>query len=262
MFHITTKDLDIAYKLNFNTPNDLYTIHCHDFYELILFIKGECIFHVEGNSRHLKGGDIILIQPNEHHFADVDHSIDYERFVLKFSPSILTDNLRKRAQDCSHFFEKNIFFDSIIKQLDYYSRQFNDEEMAYLCKCKIYELILLLSYATKILRQREEDQDSIISKTIDYILNHLSEDITIEKIAKHLGLSESYIRAKFKESMNVSLMKYVRAKKCFLAKEMILEGKKPSLVAKELNFHDYSTFYRDYVKCNGNTPNHDYSIAK
>ena len=54
--------------------------------------------------------------------------------------------------------------------------------------------------------------------------------------------------------MKIPVMQYVRYKKIIAAHQMILAGAKKSVVAELLDFNDYSTFYRSYVKIIGHAP--------
>ena len=100
----------------------------------------------------------------------------------------------------------------------------------------------------------EFQNNDIISVLIDYIENHIKEDLALENIAKDLHYSESYLSNQFKKAMKCSLMKYIRSKKIVLAQQMIREGRKAVDVAEELSFNDYSTFYRSYLKVTGMSP--------
>lgn len=262
MFQHKSSEMDIAHKYGFSDPSDQYFFHSHLDYEIILFIKGECIFHVEDKKRKLLEGDIVLIKPGENHFAEIQNP-DYERFVLKFSPRILSEKFISRIQASLSFFPKNTYFDSLIKQLDGFYSLFDFDDFESLCKCKIWELLLFLIKASQLSTTEViTTSNAQMKRIVNYIKEHLTDELDVSIIAEKLELSESYVRNLFKEQMHVPIMKYIRSKKALIARELILSGKKPQIVSKELKFHDYSTFYRDYLKIIGNPPNADYAKKK
>ncbi len=258
MFSFTKNNLDLAHKLDYaSSPKDEYGKHMHAFYELILFIRGDVDYHVESESRHLESGDIILINPGKFHFAVVNKSVSYERYVFKFPTDIVPRSIQERLKNICPFFSNKRNVENSIRSLDGYYDVYNDEDLYILSKCQIQEILVFLAN----IREKTPNyrNDDIISVLIDYIESHIKEDLSLENIAKDLHYSESYLSNQFKKTMKCSLMKYIRSKKIVLAQEMIREGKRAIEVAEELSFNDYSTFYRTYIKMIGVNPNSDKS---
>ena len=54
--------------------------------------------------------------------------------------------------------------------------------------------------------------------------------------------------------MKVPIGQYIRNKKIMIAYSLIQKGLKPTQVAENIGFLDYSTFYRTYVKVVGASP--------
>lgn len=258
MFHHISEHLDISHRIGLMDTTDSSNRQPHASHEIILFVKGDCLFQIENEKRELKGGDIILIKPGEQYFISTEDDGQIECFILKFSDRILEQRFSQRIGNCLSFFPKNNFFESLIRQLDYYHKLFSDEDFSHYAKCKIWEILLFLIKASELSEPIDDETKNLMRSIIEYIKMHLMEDISIKDIAKHVKLSESYTRTLFKENMNVPIMKYIRSKKIFLAKDMITNGEHPSEVAKKLCFCDYSTFYRAYIKITGNTPNDDF----
>ena len=238
MFSFVKQDVDFSHKLDYaSSPKDQYSKHMHVFYELILFVRGDVDYHVEGETRHLESGDIILMSPGKFHFATVNKDVSYERYVFKFPVSFLPS-------------KRNV--ESAVRAFDTFYDLYNDEDLYLLAKCKMQEIMVYLANSRG--NVPEFQNNDIISVLIDYIENHIKEDLALENIAKDLHYSESYLSNQFKKAMKCSLMKYIRSKKIVLAQQMIREGRKAVDVAEELSFNDYSTFYRSYLKVTGMSP--------
>lgn len=254
MFAFSKKDIDFSHKLDHaSSPKDEYNKHMHSFYELILFIHGDVDYHVEGETRHLRSGDIILMSPGKYHFASVNHDVSYERYVFKFPVECIPTNVQERLKDVCPFFSGSKHIENLVKEFDNLYDLFKEEDFYLLCKCKIQEIMIYLVNA----RQGTpgfKDSGDIISVLIDYIQEHIKDDLTLESIANDMHYSESYLSNQFKKTMKCSLMKYIRSKKIILAQSLIRGGAKATDVAEELSFTDYSTFYRSYIKIIGVSP--------
>ena len=83
---------------------------------------------------------------------------------------------------------------------------------------------------------------------------HLRDPLTLADICGELRLSQSYLSNKFSEYMKVSVIQYVRIKKIVAAHRCIVFGERPTKVAKDFGFSDYSTFYRANMKVIGRSP--------
>ncbi|MDD7042984.1 MAG: AraC family transcriptional regulator [Mollicutes bacterium] len=253
MFSFVKQDVDFSHKLDYaSSPKDQYSKHMHVFYELILFVRGDVDYHVEGETRHLESGDIILMSPGKFHFATVNKDVSYERYVFKFPVSFLPSSLQERLRNMCPFFPSKRNVESAVRAFDTFYDLYNDEDLYLLAKCKMQEIMVYLANSRG--NVPEFQNNDIISVLIDYIENHIKEDLALENIAKDLHYSESYLSNQFKKAMKCSLMKYIRSKKIVLAQQMIREGRKAVDVAEELSFNDYSTFYRSYLKVTGMSP--------
>ena len=255
MFHFEYEGISIAHKLDHaSSPLDEYGKHMHSFYELLLFVKGDVVYSVESQRKVLEERDFVLILPGQYHFASVNKDNLYERYVLKFPSSMVPLSLQTRMREENvHFFVKNQYIENIITNLDICQKLFSEEDFFYMSKSKILEVLL---YLAKIAESTEnEHPDSNLYRILKYIKEHQTEDLSVDKISKDLGLSKSYLFAYFKKEMKVTLMKYIRSKKVIYGQYLIRQGTSPKEVAKKLNFKDYSTFYRDYVSTFGYSPN-------
>lgn len=76
------------------------TLHNHDGYELLLFLKGDASVFVESEEKKLEPGDIIMIRPYLFHGIRVADISCYERVVLNIRPEIL-QNLSDGESDLS-----------------------------------------------------------------------------------------------------------------------------------------------------------------
>lgn len=94
-----------------------------------------------------------------------------------------------------------------------------------------------------------------LRQTKDYIQEHLGQDIHLDEISNHLGLSRYYFCRLFKQSTGISPYQYVIHCRVERAKQL-LKGKQQSLgeIAVACGFTHQSHFHRHFKRLTGITP--------
>ncbi len=91
---------------------------------------------------------------------------------------------------------------------------------------------------------------------VKYIRNHLTEDISVEKLAEKACMSSSHFYKSFKNTLGESPIDYLNAERIKLAKKLIrTTQKKMSDIAHVCGFNSSSYFIRSFKKSEGITPN-------
>lgn len=252
MFKFEYKDIDFSYKIDrASDPADNYQRHMHYFNELIFFIDGDVKYTVESNTVQLRKGDLIFIPSGKYHFATVGQEAIYERYVLKFSDSVMPPFLREKMHASNCFFGNHKELQPQFDQLDSYYNNFSDEELYTLFVCEIIKtMVLLCKNPTDVRRQ----YNNMLSPILRYIDENIQNSITLDELSEYFHFSKSYISNEFKKYIKMPLMQYIRTKKIIAAHNMLLTGRKKYEVAELFGFEDYSTFYRTYVKVMGFPP--------
>ena len=132
MFKFVYKNLDISHKLGISSyPEDEYSKHVHYHYELIFICKGNLEYSIDGDTHLLKEGNIVLVHPGQIHLADVKNEDNYERYVLKFSESILPPFLNEKLSNFGSYFNGKSKYSIIFKNFDDYFKNFESDEEKY-----------------------------------------------------------------------------------------------------------------------------------
>lgn len=255
MFFFKNNDIDLSHKLDHaSSPNDEYYKHMHSYVELIYFVSGDVNYNIEGYSKKLHPGDFVFIAPGRFHFADVNRNVFYERYVLKFSEHEIPNSIKTILYDRYPFYRLTHDEISIFRELDKYFSVLSLEDMYLMSKSLIGQLLVSI-------KNLEPDLNgsnvSVVSSIIHYIESHLEDGLSLSDMSHDLSYSESYISNSFKKEMHIPIMKFIRSKKIIYAHTLISNGEKPQDVATRLNFNDYSTFYRQYLKVIGLPPSRD-----
>jgi AraC family transcriptional regulator len=92
-------------------------------------------------------------------------------------------------------------------------------------------------------------------RVIDYIENHLGEDLNLAALAQEAGLSPHHFAKVFKKSVGKSPWQYVSDRRILRAKRMLRDGGQSlAEIAHELGFSSQSHFTDAFRKATGSPP--------
>ncbi|MDF2566840.1 MAG: helix-turn-helix protein [Oscillospiraceae bacterium] len=250
-----------------NKPDaDHYHMHAHEHYEVFFFIAGKGVYMVEGSEYTLEPGCILIMRPAETHRLLIDPTRPYERLVIEFSESII------KPIDPNYLLLNAYNNRDLGKNNKYTRRDFPHTLSDYITDICIYQLphdymrfnvvttlINLLNHINFAFEMKIDESVSIHSSDIskelvEYINNHLFEDLNLSNLCNHFFLSDSHLGRLFKAATGSSIAKYISIKRLLEARKRISEGLPPTVAAIECGYNDYSSFYRAYVKRFGVSP--------
>lgn len=94
-----------------------------------------------------------------------------------------------------------------------------------------------------------------IKKAIDYVYDHLVERITVDELAKEIGMSPAYLSRAFKNELGVSVSEYIRQRKIDAAKNLLCYSNYDySDIAAILSYASQSHFIQQFREREGMTP--------
>ena len=242
-----------------------FSYHYHDFHKVIIFLSGKAAYHIEGKSYYLKPWDILLVNRHAIHKPEIDFSVPYERFVLWIRDDIKSTELLRCFQKAIDRSYNLIRLDSDtqekLKQLLYeLEAALKDEKFGSdLLGSALFTQFMV--YVNRIFLEKQYiydahsySSDSQIEELLRYINHNLTEDLSIETLARKYYLSKYHMMRKFKEETGYTVHNYIISKRLLLARTKISEGT-PILKASQLSgFSDYTTFSRAYKKQFGTAP--------
>lgn len=231
--------------------------HFHTLYEICFFMSGEADYLIDDKKYVLKPGDLIIIQPGQHHNLIIRSSEKYERYVVRFSEYLVPSDI---AADFRRYSGSYNVGDTLVPDLfarfDYHIENTGGDAstLKMLFRCVLTEIIVYFSFmggkegvAINLLK----DDMAVV---LDYINKNIERPLCLDDICSEFHYSKSYICHEFAVSMGVPLMQYVRTKKIMYANALLRSGMRPTEVASQCGFLDYSTFYRTYMKIIGKPP--------
>lgn len=93
-----------------------------------------------------------------------------------------------------------------------------------------------------------------VKHTILYIKSHLSDKLTLDAIARHVGISKYHLSREFKELTGQTVFEMVNLIRCKEAKRLIVNGATVSEAAVACGFENASYFSRCFKKQFGTLP--------
>ncbi len=93
-----------------------------------------------------------------------------------------------------------------------------------------------------------------IARTINYLSSHLNEQVTIDDMADHVGMSRAVFHRRFKEATTMSPIQFVKSMRLNNAAMKIAEGKTVSEAAWDVGYQSSSQFSREFKRMYGQSP--------
>ncbi len=251
------------------TLSDIKTVHNHDGYEIVLFLRGDVNIMIEPEMIKMKRGDMFFISPLVFHGLDLEDISGYERVVVNIQYEYLKElgdeetdfSTLFRSEDTPNMNHLHIPEEALPTFIDLAerlnecmdSREFGHNVMA---RALLVEFLLLTcKYSSSAAPQKKNSlMPQVVSKIFDYIDSHIQEDFTISSMASELHYSSDHLSRVFSEATGDSLKHYINAKKIVLAQKLLLQNYSPYDVCFMAGYNNYSSFSRRFSKQIGISP--------
>ena len=251
--------------LDVSPDADYYHMHAHEHYELFILISGKGTFMIEGSEYSLEPGCVFIMRPAEVHRVIIDPAHQYERIVFEFSPSAISSldpsGSLLTAYNARGLGEKNKYPRRLFPRAltDYIAEASNSGISGdSLHFAVITTLVNFLNHINRSFSCPDEavpaSHYDVTKELVEYINNHLFEDLSLSSLCSHFYMSDSHLGRLFKAATGCSIAKYISIKRLLEARKKISDGSPAVTAAKECGYNDYSAFYRAYVKRFGESP--------
>jgi len=242
-----------------------FMLHNHQaegHHEILVYLKGNSSFFAEGNIYPLNPGDIVFAGSNEFHNITHHSECEYERIVLHVYPKLFQQpGLKKFELVFTHRkpgSNNHIPFSSDAgKSLT----EILNKMISYITQDQQNDLLIqntFLNFLHTLNNERPESSKKVshanVRKVILYIDEHITEDISLESIAKHFFMSKNYLCRVFKQHVGYTVNHYITKKRISLVGTMRKAGMPLMEAATAAGFNSYSSYYRAYRKETGSNP--------
>ncbi len=240
--------------------------HYHNIYEILLLLGGDIVFYNESKAYALNVGDVVTVSPSKGHRARSNDSGNkrYERIVIYVSKPALerlsTDRFNLSAclesDEPMHLDENSI--EEVKLLAEKLSEAVSSNRPSARIEANAYLSLILLklcesSNASDTHRSKNL-MPPVVSQMIEYVSDHLSEDLSFAALSEVFYNSVPYISEQFKKHTGLSLKEYIQVKRIEEAKHLLSEGASVSAACYDSGFNDYSNFIRSFTKAVGISP--------
>ena len=243
-------------------------MHIHDCYELYYSISGGKQFLIDNRFYSIAPGDLFIINQYESHkLTQIDNHV-HERIVLSVHPDYVkristsdTDLnycFSNRGEQFQHKISLNkeqqkrfLYYINKITSANGYAHDIV-EQAAFM---ELMVMINSLSSSTTVETEKSEYKyNHQVDGILAYINANLHQTITVEQLAEHFYLSDSYICRIFKQATGTTINKYITARRISIAKALLNEGSSVNEAFEKSGFGDYSNFFKAFTKAVGVSP--------
>lgn len=238
-------------------------LHNHDFFEVYFFLGGEVEFQIENATYSLMRGDVLLVSPMElHRPIPKNRESVYERVVLWVDRQYLRLLVQDQQLDLAQCFDPHraqhtnllrlskeslgvltVLLDIMMREAG--SGQYGSDVMR---RCTLIQVLTLVNRLT----QRQGNMccglasDGLVDRIYAHINRHICDDLSLEALSKAFYVDIGTLSRRFKKQLGTTIPEYVRHKRLTMARNLLLEGERPTEAAIKCGYADYSSFFRAF----------------
>lgn len=237
--------------VKFQMLNKVYSYpkHIHQFAELVIPLENEVEISVDDTREALKPGDAAFVFPFQSHSYKSSQVNKIAIFV--FSPYMIPDFFAKTDKKVG---TRAVFTPKESTLAMFKDRIFakNDMELFDIKGC-IY--LILSDFLESVELCESSATNEIATGVVNYIREHVTEEITLQSIAKELGYNPNYLSKCISDIFESNLCTLIANIRVDKARYLLFETNKTGLeICYDCGFGSERSFHRQFKAITGRTP--------
>ncbi|WPP49572.1 AraC family transcriptional regulator [Catalinimonas niigatensis] len=246
---------------------------------LLFMLSGKKVIHESEQKQHrafdFNPGESLVMAPHE--LVQIDFpdasahqptrclTLEIGRSLISHTFSQLQEELTKDISE-ELITEDQLTYESlhdarinnaIHRICSYYTQAMDSTARKLLISHTLQELIILMmqTKARHILLHNSSTEMPRLQSVVDYIMEHIQEDMSVEELAEKACMSKATFHRYFKKVLGFSPVDFVNRKRMQIAKQLLLQDSKAvSDVCYAVGYNSTSHFIRSFKKQFGYTP--------
>ena len=229
-----------------NNPH-AYKPHVHNELSLGYIVEGSTDLTLNDRTIRYESGDGVIIPPLMTHRCAPNDINRWEYVMLFVDPGYFSDVVS--------FHQAKKLTGNQARKLMGFIEQLLTEKIPDTLENVLIELLLEFGETRARIAETTAVNISDAVQTIhDYILNHVNDDITLDKLQQISGLNKFSIIRNFKKRYLTTPAAYHLQYRVAEAKRLLSKGADVFDICEELRFYDQAHFIREFKKMYGITP--------
>lgn len=235
-------------------PNPCYDIRreCSDIYVLEYVMDGSGTVEVDGMTFHPQKGDVYLLPRGSSHHYCASKDTPFQKIWMNVGGELCGHLVRLYRLSGKYHFKDIDLYELFARFLEICKNRDTDVKVVY-DQCSLVFLEILQRLSRHI--EEKSGENEFAARAKDFCDRNIYQKITVEDVARQIGLSVSQLNRLFKQQYDCTVYAYVLSRKITTAKAL-LSGTSMAVsdIAFLLKFADEHYFTNIFKKKTGMTP--------
>lgn len=224
--------------------------HAYPFIALICVTEGRGTILIHGTSIPFAAGDVLILPPYTEYEYRSDVRDPFSIVWVEFCGGDSERFVRYLIAHNGMQFSGEVF-QEIVKLCLALIHPPQAQRMLWISQ-QLYTVLLLLSEAC---RSKPDEPGEQIYQILDYMDQHLGDDLTLSRLAELFGYDAAYFSRFFLRRTGAHFSKYLMQRRIERARHLLLSTElSVEQLAQQLGFYDASHFIRKFREVTGESP--------
>ena len=218
--------------------------HFHPDLELIWMRRGSAKARAGAHAYHIGAGDVFLTFPNQIHSFSHD-SLDEDGMILIVPPSMSSEYKTLLRQNTP--LSNRIPAENVPAELPDLLHRIESASGPYASGIRkgYWQVVLGLLLPHMTLLPTQENESDVLRSLLNYCMEHLDDDLSLERVAAEVCVGKYYISHLFRKRLGIGFHEYVNLLRVNEAGKLLVETDLPvTEISNRVGFASPRTFNR------------------